>query len=155
VILLLTEDHKKVQKIFKDFAKSKDKMDEETKEQMVRTCCQELTVHTTVEEEIFYPAMREALGASDLMEEAAIEHDSAKQLISQLQNMRPDDERYDATFKVLGEYVNHHIKEEQDKMFPKAKKAKLDMLSLAEEVVRRKEELLGEETDETRQGLMS
>ena len=80
-------------------------------------------MHTTLEEEIFYPAVREAIGDEDLMNEAAVEHETARMLIEQLENMGPDDPNYFATFTVLGEYVRHHIKEEQDEMFPAASKA--------------------------------
>jgi hemerythrin-like domain-containing protein len=101
-------------------------------------------VHTTLEEEIFYPAVRGAIEDEDLMNEAAVEHETAKMLIDQLEIMGPDDPNYFATFTVLGEYVRHHIKEEQGEMFPAAKKAKLDLDGLAERMRARKEELAGE-----------
>ena len=89
-------------------------------------------MHTTLEEEIFYPAVREAIEDEDLMNEAAVEHETAKMLIEQLENMGPDDPNYFATFTVLGEYVRHHIKEEQGEMFPAARKAGLDLEALGE-----------------------
>jgi hemerythrin-like domain-containing protein len=101
-------------------------------------------VHTALEEEIFYPAVREAIDDEDIMNEAAVEHETAKMLIEQLENMDSDDPNYYATFTVLGEYVKHHIKEEHGEMFPAAKKAKLDLEALAERMRSRKEELLGE-----------
>jgi hemerythrin-like domain-containing protein len=144
-VSLLTEDHKRVQKIFKEFEKVKDEESDEVKAEMVQTACHELTVHTQLEEEIFYPAMREGGGdeAEDLIDEATVEHASAKQLISELEGMEPGDELYDAKFTVLGEYVNHHIKEEQDEIFPKAKKAKLDLEELGEQMLQLKEQLMG------------
>jgi|SRR5882724_2889509 len=142
-IALLMEDHKKVQKLFKQFDKLKEE-DEQQKADIVRQVCAELTIHAQIEEEIFYPAVREAIDDEDLMDEAEVEHASAKELIAQLQGMQAGDELYDAKFTVLGEYVNHHIKEEQDEMFPKAKKVKLDMQALGEQLMQRKQEMMAE-----------
>ena len=140
---MLKQDHDKVDKAFKEFEKM-DRQDIESCRQVIKTVCEELKVHTTLEEEIFYPAVRGAIEDEDLMNEAAVEHETAKMLIDQLENMGPDDPNYFATFTVLGEYVRHHIKEEQGEMFPAAKKAKLDLDGLAERMRARKEELAGE-----------
>jgi hemerythrin-like domain-containing protein len=141
---LLEEDHEKVKKAFKQFEKM-DRSDAEGCRELVETVCAELRVHTTVEEEIFYPAVREAIEDEDLMNEAAVEHETAKMLIEQLENMEPDDPNYFATFTVLGEYVMHHVKEEEGEMFPEAKKAKqLDLEALGEQMQARKEELTAE-----------
>jgi hypothetical protein len=140
-IALLLEDHKKVQKLFKQFDKLQEE-DEQQKADIVRQVCAELTIHAQIEEEIFYPAVREAIDDEDLMDEAEVEHTSAKELIAQLEGMQPGEELYDAKFTVLGEYVNHHIKEEQEEMFPKAKKAKLDMQGLGGQLMQRKHEMM-------------
>ena len=138
---LLKEDHDKVKKAFKEFEKM-DRSDTETCRQVVKSVCDDLRVHTTLEEEIFYPAVREAIDDEDIMNEAAVEHESAKTLIEQLENMEPDDPNYFATFTVLGEYVMHHVKEEEGEMFPQAKKAKeLDLEALGEQMRARKQEL--------------
>ena len=143
-IEMLKEDHDKVKKAFKEFEKM-DREDAESCQQLIRSVCEDLKVHTTLEEEIFYPAVREVIEDEDLMNEAAVEHETAKMLIDQLENMGPDDPNYFATFTVLGEYVMHHVKEEEDEMFPQAKKAKdLDFESLAAEMASRKQALLGE-----------
>ena len=144
-ITLLTQDHKAVQKIFKEFDKLKENggSDEEKSELVIRACL-ELTVHAQIEEEIFYPAVRAGIDDEDLMDEADVEHASAKDLIAQLESMEPGDDLYDARFTVLGEYINHHVQEEQDEMFPKAKKAKLDLTALGEEMWLRKQELRAE-----------
>jgi hemerythrin-like domain-containing protein len=139
-IEILTEDHKKVQKIFKEFEKNKEDAGEEEKAEMVRTVCQELTIHAQIEEEIFYPALRKVI-EEDLLDEAEVEHGSAKQMIAELEKMEPGDDLYDAKFTVLGEYVNHHIKEEQKEIFPQAKKAKLDLEQLGKKLMRRKQAL--------------
>jgi hemerythrin-like domain-containing protein len=128
-----------VQKLFKQFEKLKD--DEDAKTDLVKTVCHELTIHTELEEELFYPAAREVMDDEDLMDEALVEHASAKQLIGELEEMEPDDELYDAKFTVLGEYVNHHIKEEQTEMFPRLKKTELDLDALGDQMRSRKEEL--------------
>jgi hemerythrin superfamily protein len=141
---MLKEDHDKVEKAFKEFEKM-DRSDSDTCRELVQTVCEDLKTHTTLEEEIFYPALREALDDEDLMNEAAVEHETAKMLIEQLENMEPDDPNYFATFTVLGEYVMHHVKEEEGEMFPEAKKAKdLDLEELGERMRSRKEELTAE-----------
>jgi hemerythrin superfamily protein len=141
-IEMLKEDHAKVQKAFKEFEKM-DREDGEAIKQVVQTVCEDLKLHTTLEEEIFYPAVREAIDDEDIMNEAAVEHETAKMLIDQLENMGPDDPNYHATFTVLGEYVRHHVKEEEGEMFPEAKKADLDFEDLAQRMKTRKQELVG------------
>ena len=141
---LLKEDHDKVKKAFKEFEKM-DRSDTEICRQVVRSVCDDLRVHTAVEEEIFYPAVREAIDDDDLMNEAAVEHETAKMLIDQLASMEADDPNYYATFTVLGEYVMHHVKEEESEMFPAAKKAEgLDLQALGESIRTRKEELIAD-----------
>jgi len=146
-IEMLKEDHAKVQKAFKEFEKM-DREDTEAMLQLVQTVCEDLQIHTTLEEEIFYPAVRDAIEDEDVMNEAQVEHETAKMLIEQLENMGPDDPNFHATFTVLGEYVNHHIEEEEDEMFPQAKKTDLDFEELAQRMKARKEELVGETEEE-------
>ena len=144
-VALLKEDHKLVQKLFKDFEKLKQQEnDTEAKMQLVTVICNELKIHTQIEEEIFYPAVRDAIDDDDLMDEAKVEHDSAKQTIEELESMQPADDLFDAKVTVLGEYVNHHVEEEQQNMFPKAKRAQLDLKSLGSELATRKQELKAE-----------
>lgn len=145
---LLTDDHKKVQKLFKEFEKLKDNGDSEEKLELVRQVCQELTIHTQIEEEIFYPAARAALSAQDLLDEAEVEHASAKELIAQLEAMEGDEPLYDAKFTVLGEYVNHHIKEEEGELFPQVKKTKIDTVQLGGRLQERKTQLQSEQGTE-------
>lgn len=139
-IALLTEDHKRVQQMFKQFEALGDKAGS-SKEKLAAQICAELTVHTVIEEEIFYPAAREAIDDDDLMDEADVEHAAAKELIEQIQEMEADESHFDAKVKVLGEEVDHHIKEEQDEMFPKIRKSDLDLKALGEAMAERKAEL--------------
>ena len=141
VLSLLKADHDKVRKMFKEFEKL-EADDSEEKAQLVKQTCAELKVHTQIENEIVYPAIRQAIEDDDMMDEALVEHEAAEELISQLEQLQPGDELFDAKFTVLGEYVNHHIAEEQKKMFPKAKKADIDLVSLGEQVAERKKELM-------------
>jgi len=140
---LLSEDHKKVREMFDEFEKMQKKgdVDDEEKQLLVETACAELSIHAQVEEEIFYPAARDAIDDMDLLDEAEVEHATAKQLITELAAMQPDDDLYDAKFTVLGEYVKHHVEEEEKELFPKVKKAKLDLVELGEEIRERKLEL--------------
>ena len=143
---MLMEDHRKVQKLFKTFEKmhEDDEGDDETQREIVEQACMELTIHAQLEEECFYPAVREALDEADLVDEALVEHASAKELIAKLQDMQPGDPLYAASFIVLGEYVNHHIKEEEKEMFAQINKRKLDLDALAVEMQQRKQELMQE-----------
>ena len=144
-ISLLTADHAKVKKLFKEFADLKEeKGTDEDKSVLVAQICDELKVHTEIEEEIFYPAVRGAIDDDGLMDEALVEHAAAKELVTQLENMDPDDELYDAKVTVLGEQIQHHVKEEESEMFPKARKAKVDGVALGAQMAERKAELLAE-----------
>jgi hemerythrin-like domain-containing protein len=133
-IALLTEDHDYVKKAFRAF----EKMDEEDQPALVKQVLQALKVHTRIEEQIFYPAVRKALKDQDLMNEAEVEHDSAKVLIRQLERMKPGDPKFAATFTVLGEYVNHHVKEEESQMFPKARRARVNLKGLGAKLMGQK-----------------
>ena len=139
-ISLLTEDHQQVKKMFQQFDKLKDD-EEDEKEELARKICAALTAHAAVEEEIFYPAVRAAIDDDDLMNEAEVEHESAKELIAQIEAGSATDDHYDAKVKVLGEQIDHHVKEEQNEMFPKARKAKIDLRALGEQIEKRKQEL--------------
>ena len=143
-IKLLTADHAKVKKMFKEFQKLSKKNDEAGKEELAGQICKELTVHAQLEEEIFYPAAREEIDDDDLMNEALVEHTAAKDLISQIQSMNVSDPMYDATVNVLGEYVNHHIEEEENEIFPKVQKAKMDLEEIGSKIAERKEALTEE-----------
>jgi hemerythrin-like domain-containing protein len=138
---ILAEDHKKVLDLFEEFESLKNDPDEEAKQLLIETACAELTIHAQVEEEVFYPAAREAIDDMDLLDEAEVEHASAKQLITELASMEPGDDLYDAKFTVLGEYVKHHIHEEEKELFPKLKKAEIDLDELGKEIRQRKLEL--------------
>jgi len=140
---ILKEQHDKVKKAFKEFEKL-DREDTETQQQLVQTVCEDLKLHTTLEEELFYPAAREAIDDEDIMNEAQVEHETAKMLIEQLENMGPDDPNFHATFTVLGEYVMHHVKEEEGEMFPEVKKSDLDLEELGTRMHARMQELVGE-----------
>ena len=143
-IRLLTADHKSVKALFEAFEKIKGRENaDDEKADLVQRICTELTTHTTIEEEIFYPAVREAIADEDLMDEADVEHASAKDLISQLEEARPKDDHYDAKVTVLGEMIDHHVKEEEKEMFPKARKA-IDVEEVGAELAARKAELTDE-----------
>ena len=140
-ITLLKEDHAKVSAMFKQYDKLSDKANA-TKLDLARKICKELKVHTQIEEEIFYPATRAALPKEgDLLDEAQVEHDGAKDLIRQLDAMKPEDDFFDAKVTVLGEYIKHHVKEEHEEMFPKVRKTKLDLRELGMRMAFRKQEL--------------
>jgi hemerythrin superfamily protein len=137
-IAMLTADHKKVKRLFADFDKLKDAGSDEDKASIVDQICNELKIHTELEEEIFYPAVRKAIDDGDLMDEALVEHAGAKDLIAQLEDASPEDDLYDAKVTVLGEQIDHHVKEEEGDMFPKAKKAKVDTEALGATMLKRK-----------------
>lgn len=138
---LLRADHKLVSDLFEEYEKTRSTS---KKKDIVTRICTELSVHAQVEEEIFYPAVKEALKDKELVPEATVEHAGVKDLIAQVEGQEPDGEMFDAKIKVLSEYVKHHVKEEQTEMFPKAKDSKLDMMELGAQIAMRKEELMSE-----------
>jgi hemerythrin superfamily protein len=140
---MLKQDHEKVEKGFKKFEEM-DRDDAASCRELIMTVCEELKVHSTLEEEVFYPAAREAIDNEDIVNEAAIEHETARMLIEQLENMPEDDPNYHATFTVLGEYVRHHIKAEEKEIFPALKKSGLDLAALGERMRERRLELVDE-----------
>jgi hemerythrin-like domain-containing protein len=142
-IELLTDDHQEVLSLFEDFRslREDEDADDDVKQTLVERICTELTIHSEIEEELLYPALRDAFDDHSQLDEAEVEHAIAEQLIAELESMEPGDDLYDAKVIVLGEYVRHHIDEEQEKLFPKAKKAKVDLDTLGEELALRKEEL--------------
>lgn len=141
-ISMLVEDHREVADMFEQFDQLGDRA-KAGKEKLKDKICIALIAHTTIEEEIFYPAVRKAIeDGEDMVDEAVVEHASAKDLIRQLQEMQPDDELYDAKVKVLGEQIEHHVEEEEKEMFPKARKSGLDLVVLGQEMAMRKQELL-------------
>lgn len=143
---LLDADHKAVKKMFAEFEELTEARGNtrEKKRQLADKICRELTVHTQIEEEIFYPAVRKAINDELMMDEAEVEHASARDLIAQIQEMEPGDAIYDAKVLVLGEYVDHHVKEERTEMFPKARASKVDLVKMRDALQSRKEELMAE-----------
>jgi len=139
---LLMADHHRVAKLFAEFHALKENGSDDEKSALVAQICLELTVHTNIEEELFYPAVRQAIEDNDLMDEALVEHAGAKELIAQLQAAHPDDDRYDAKVTVLGEQIDHHVEEEEGSMFPQAKASGIDTLALGAALLKRKAELL-------------
>jgi hemerythrin-like domain-containing protein len=144
-IALLTEDHKQVRQLFQEYRKLvEDDSESDERQELAERLCALLTVHAMIEEELFYPSARDALDEQDLLDEAEVEHDTAKDLISQIQEMDPDEDLYDAKITVLGEYVEHHVKEEEGELFPLLKKSELDLEELGQELQERKQQLLAD-----------
>ena len=138
-IALLKADHEAVSHLFAEYEKTHSVPN---KKALVAEICTALSVHAQIEEEIFYPAVKAALKDKLLVPEATVEHAGVKDLIAQLEGVEPDGEMYDAKVKVLSEYVKHHVKEEQNEMFPKAKASALDMAELGARMAARKDDLL-------------
>ena len=146
-LAMLAQDHKRVQKLFKDFDKV-DRADEEALRDVVETACLELQIHSMLEEEIFYPAVRgQAQGDNDddLLNASEVEHEAIENLITRLHDLEPDDPMYCAYFTVLAEYAKHHIRREEQALFPLVEKmTELDLEQLGEDMRVRREELFAE-----------
>ena len=141
-VALLKADHRAVEELFEQFEKASG---DGRKQKIAEQICMELTIHAKIEEEIFYPAV-EGKVEEDLLKEAYVEHDGAKLLIAEIEAGGPSDEFYDAKVKVLQEQIEHHVKEEEQRvegMFSQAKKAGVDMDALGAELAARKVELMG------------
>ncbi len=142
-VALLKADHRKVEDLFEQFEKARSK---DRKEALAHEICTELKVHAMIEEKVFYPACRGEI-EEDLIDEAIVEHDGAKVLINEIEAGGPDEEFYDAKVKVLSEMIEHHVKEEEQRvegMFSQARKAGLPMDDLGERMLAMKEQLMAE-----------
>ncbi len=146
---LLDADHRAVKKLFNQYdemAGSTAQRAIQQRMELAREICTQLSVHAQIEEEIFYPQLRAVFKKTDLLAEAEVEHAAAKDLIAQIQSMQQPDEAFDAKVKVLGEYIDHHVKEERNEIFPKARSTRgLDLMAMREQLAMRKEELLAEQ----------
>jgi len=145
-IALLKADHRQVEEWFEQFEKARDS---DRKQKLATQICNALKVHTTIEEEIFYPAFLEATDDTDLHHEAVVEHNGAKKLIAEIEGSSPDDDYFDAKVTVLSEMIKHHVKEEEqrDGLFSKARDSDMDLDALGEQLAARKAELEGDEED--------
>ena len=141
-IALLKADHRQVEGLFKEFEKASSAR----KGELAKTICQALRIHTSIEEEIFYPAFLEQAGDEDIHHEAEVEHAGAKHLIDQIESADPGDDYFDAKVSVLSEMIKHHVREEEKPggMFAEARKAKMDLAALGAKLATRKAELAAE-----------
>lgn len=139
-ISLLKADHREVSDLLRQFKRVDS--DSRRMAEIVGKICTALTVHSEIEEELFYPAAREALKDGEIIDEAEVEHASIKSLVDQLRRADPQDEQYRARVIVLGEYVMHHVREEEGKIFPKIQRARIDLKEIGRELGERKQELM-------------
>jgi hemerythrin superfamily protein len=139
-VALLKADHQQVKQWFAQFKKTSDKARQNT---LARDICHALRLHTTIEEEIFYPAFLEATQDKDIHHEAEVEHHGAKELVAEIERSSASDDYFRAKVNVLGEMIRHHVKEEEKPggMFSEARKAKMDLLALGERLAERKSQL--------------
>jgi hemerythrin superfamily protein len=153
-IALLKADHRQVEGWFEQFEKTNS---DERKQDLAQRICAALKAHTTIEEEIFYPAFLEATEEEDIHHEAQVEHDGAKKLIAEIEAAGPDDDYFDARVTVLSEMIKHHVKEEEkrDGMFAKARRSDMDLAALGEQLEARKAEIMGEESDDETQARLA
>ena len=137
-IALLKQDHRTVSQLFDEFEKA----DEEEQSAIAQRVCQLLTVHAQIEEELLYPTAKECFAGDeeneDLVNEAEVEHGSAKELIAKIEGMSSGDDHFAATVTVLGEYIKHHVREEENELFPQLKKTELDLKELGSRLADRK-----------------
>jgi hypothetical protein len=137
-LAFLMKQHRDVEGLFDRFEASEDDIE---KTKLVAEICLALAVHAKIEEELLYPPAEDAIDEADLVDEAYVEHATAKDLIAQLEGMKVGDQFYDAKVKVLGEYIAHHVKEEETELFPEIKRSEMDLSGLAEKLEARTEEL--------------
>jgi len=147
-IAVLKADHREVKSLFEDYQQLvARRASDQRRQQLAERICGMLKVHTMIEEELIYPQAHRALGKDDddLVDEAEVEHASAKDLIVQILDSAPLDRHYNAKVKVLGEYIDHHVREEENELFPKLRKTGMDLDTLGEAMLLRKEELMRRE----------
>lgn len=142
---MLKKDHETVKKLFQEYEKLASKSPN-GKKKLAEQICDELTVHSTLEKEIFYPAVgRNVNEAKLLISQAMSEHAGVEDIVSEISNMSEDDEEYDERMEELMEEVLYHVEEEEEELFPMVKKSKIDLDEIGEQMARRKEELEGKE----------
>jgi hemerythrin superfamily protein len=151
---LLKHDHDEVSSMFEQFEEIKDNGDDAQKEELVARICEALTIHAQIEETIFYPAARRALQeqGQELLNEAAVEHQTLKDIVGRLEVAPTSDPLYDAGVKVLSEYVKHHVREEENELFPKLRTTDLDLMTLGRQLAQRKQELESQDERTSRNG---
>src|SRR5690349_8664819 len=152
---LLKRDHQQVDKLFKQFEDIKEGAEDSAKEELVTQICDALTVHAAIEEAIFYPAAREALQqeeGQDLLNESAVEHQTLKDIIGRLEMAPTSDPLYDAGVKVLSEYVKHHVREEENELFPKVRSSDMDLQVIGRGLAELKQQLEGGQSRTSRNG---
>ena len=140
-IAMLKADHRAVETLFSQFEKARA---ETRKQELAQKICLELRVHMQIEEEIFYPTSRDFLDDEDIVNEAIVEHQAAKDLMDQIVDMDPSDEMFEAKVTVLQEQIEHHVEEEEKEYFPKVKKTEMDLKAVGERMQARKDELMSE-----------
>jgi hypothetical protein len=138
-IQLLEQDHREVEKMFQAFESAQD---EDMQAQLSQQICTALKVHTQIEEELFYPMARDELDKPDMVEEAIVEHQAAKELIGEIEQMEPGEELFEARMKVLSEQIEHHVKEEEGELFPACRKAGMELDRLGRQMAERKQALM-------------
>jgi hemerythrin superfamily protein len=143
-IELLTQDHRAVEALFQRYEEIKDKGDDDAKLELAENICLALIIHTQIEEEIFYPAIKKPIDDDEIIQESLVEHQAAKDLIALIEDSDPDEELFDARVHVLSEEVEHHVKEEEEEMFPEVREAKLDLKALGRKLAERKQQLIEE-----------
>ena len=139
---LLEQDHREVEEWFDQYDELKE--DDNRKGKLAEKICLALKVHAQIEEEIFYPQARDATNDNDLIDEAVVEHATVKNLIGEIEAMEVGEELYDAKMRVLGEMVKHHIREEEEELFPELEAAQMDLGAVGKEIAERKEALMSE-----------
>ena len=138
---LLADEHERIAQLFARFDKLAS--NGPRKASLVERICEEIELHSRIEEEIFYPSVRAAIDDDALMDEAAVEHEQAKSMVTQLHALRPGDFRYDAKVSVLSEYIRHHVDHEEREIFPRARRMTLDFVALARALKARRRQLRG------------
>jgi len=144
-VSLLSSDHAEVKQMFEEYRQLvQDSTDDDRRGELAGQICSALTVHAEIEEDVFYPALRERLEGDLALDQAEVEHGIARDLIEQIESMEPDDPLFDARVLVLAEYVEHHVQEEETEIFPQAEKSGIDLDELGAELAERKHELVAE-----------
>ncbi len=143
ILSLLAADHAEVSAALDEYEDMGEDEDQSSaRQELAKRICRMLTVHATIEEEFFYPAARAAGVDADLLDEANVEHASAKTLIAQIEASTPDDRLYDAKVKVLGEYVRHHVEEEEGELFDECRRVDMDLYGIVMPMATRRAELM-------------